>query len=531
MRILRPRKSGGHTRSNEPQTVFERVPIALYRTTTTGAIRDANNALVKLLGYPDRETLLATPVRAIYARPEQREECREFMMRDGQVVGFEAELRCYDGRSIWVQDNASVVVEDGVAYYEGALIDVTERRRATDVLRQSEERYRRLFSQTPVALWEEDFSAVGAWLEELSTAGVEDLREYLIEHPSELRHAISLIEIVDVNPAGIALVGADSKEQLIGGFVEESVAEETIISFVEQVATAWEGRERLELEISGTTLAGERIDCVLHWVAPVEDTGKIDLSRVVVALVDMTEYKRTQEQLERLVHSKDQLVSSVSHELRTPLTAVVGFAEELKDHWESYSPTERTEWIRLIAEQSNEAASIVQDLLVAARAGTGALTVAPEEIRLGEQARDVLRGLEPELASRIVLRDGTASAWADPSRVRQILRNLCTNAARYGGESIEVETFTDGPLARAVVRDNGPGISEDQWERIFDPYCRVHESPGQPGSIGLGLTVSRTLARLMGGDLTYRYENERSVLELTLPKTNGHGTGNRREVQ
>ncbi len=111
--------------------------------------------------------------------------------------------------------------------------------------------------------------------------------------------------------------------------------------------------------------------------------------------------------------------------------------------------------------------------------------------------------------------------WADPVRLRQILRNLLINAARYGGDRIEVNVRQTGDVASMAIIDDGPGIPEGDRERIFDAYQTSHLTPGRPGSLGLGLTVSRQLARLMGGNLTYHYDN-RSVFELTIPARPGH---------
>ncbi|HUG75004.1 MAG TPA: ATP-binding protein [Acidimicrobiia bacterium] len=68
------------------------------------------------------------------------------------------------------------------------------------------------------------------------------------------------------------------------------------------------------------------------------------------------------------------------------------------------------------------------------------------------------------------------------------------------------------------VRDDGPGLPEEEWERIFDPYYRYHAEPSQPGSAGLGLTVARGLAQLMEGNLTYRHRNGKSIFTLRLPR-------------
>jgi signal transduction histidine kinase len=107
--------------------------------------------------------------------------------------------------------------------------------------------------------------------------------------------------------------------------------------------------------------------------------------------------------------------------------------------------------------------------------------------------------------------------WADPTRTRQIVRNLLTNALRYGGTEVVIEARSDDAVTVLSVRDDGVGLPQSEWTRIFEPYQRAHDRPTQPASIGLGLTVSRQLARAMGGDLTYRASETGSVFELTLP--------------
>jgi signal transduction histidine kinase len=221
-------------------------------------------------------------------------------------------------------------------------------------------------------------------------------------------------------------------------------------------------------------------------------------------------------QLEALAKSKDEFIASISHELRTPLTAVVGLAETLAaaDHGEV--PDETREFIKIIAEQAGEMAAIVQDLLVLARSDIGRVTIRPEPIDLLTETQVSMRGVrwehrkEPEVA-------GTATALADPLRVRQVIRNLLTNAVRYGGNEIKVCLTETGGWARVRVMDSGTGIPAEDRQRIFRPYERAHDRRGQPASVGLGLTVSRELAELMGGSLDYEIADGWSTFELRLP--------------
>jgi two-component system sensor histidine kinase KdpD len=96
------------------------------------------------------------------------------------------------------------------------------------------------------------------------------------------------------------------------------------------------------------------------------------------------------------------------------------------------------------------------------------------------------------------------------------LRNLLSNAKRYGGSTVRISAVIDGESALVSVFDNGPGVPEGDEDIIFEPYIRSTRDEALPGSIGLGLPVSRRLARLMGGDLVYRYDGG-SVFEVRLP--------------
>jgi signal transduction histidine kinase len=109
-------------------------------------------------------------------------------------------------------------------------------------------------------------------------------------------------------------------------------------------------------------------------------------------------------------------------------------------------------------------------------------------------------------------------AVGDPVRVRQIIRNLLSNAIRYGGDTIVVDMVALDSTVLLAVSDDGPGIPRSEQERIFEAYEIAHDPGSQPSSVGLGLAVARRLARLMNGDLTYERTGNISVFELQLPR-------------
>jgi signal transduction histidine kinase len=229
-------------------------------------------------------------------------------------------------------------------------------------------------------------------------------------------------------------------------------------------------------------------------------------------------YERSQNRvrLEDLISSKDQLIASVSHELRTPLTAVVGLAEELQADDGSINEEERRQLIAVVATESREMADLVDDLLVAARSTDGAVPVFPERTDLSLLAASVASHLAIPDDVDVVIDDSASAAYADPVRVRQVIRNLLTNALRYGGKNVRV-TFGEASVTVFLdVTDDGAGIPAPHLDKIFEPYGRGATDHAVPGSVGLGLTLSKRLAELMGGSLSYE-PSDGCTFRLTLP--------------
>jgi signal transduction histidine kinase len=229
------------------------------------------------------------------------------------------------------------------------------------------------------------------------------------------------------------------------------------------------------------------------------------------------ERESAREGLVELAAAKDRFIATVSHELRTPLAAVVGFSGELANRLDGYDHDEIAEMVGLISGQSKEVAQLVDDLLTAERAASGNLTVSPCSIELFEECRSILGSLGVDIDVTLV--GGPATAWADTLRTRQIVRNLLTNAHRYGGPHVKMEVSTRSGQILLVVSDDGPGVKGIDAEHIFDPYYRSQSSAAdaRPDSVGLGLAVARQLARMMGGDLVYRRRAGWTRFELTLP--------------
>jgi signal transduction histidine kinase len=254
--------------------------------------------------------------------------------------------------------------------------------------------------------------------------------------------------------------------------------------------------------------------------------GLVFLAALGVLLVATSQANRRLREREALLldearsanQAKTELLATVSHELRTPLAGVMGFAQLLQDEDADLTDEDRTEAIRSIAEQSFDLAALIDDLLIAARSELGELSVSSVRTNLRAQVAQVLENWDHRIGVTIELTGDASPVAADPSRVRQIVRNLLTNAVRYGGPHIRIAFTTNDGVASVEVRDDGAGIPTDAAESIFDAFVRVPTGQPNPASVGLGLSVSRDLARLMGGDLLYRRDGGETVFELRLPQ-------------
>lgn len=388
-----------------------------------------------------------------------------------------------------------------------ALAEMSARR-----VERSEQHYRHIFGILPVAAWEEDFSGVAARFAELRARGVVDIDAHFDEHPEDLVECVGRVRILDFNAAVTELIGEGDPARLLGSVDPTSLASGSLDSWRREFRAIWCGEGRVEFEFVGERLDGSRFAGDLHWNASRIDDA-FDYSRVMVVVIDVSERAATEERMRRLVQAKDEFLASVSHELRTPLTSVVGYTDLLRSG-ECGSPEQR-EMIDTIAEQAADLSGIVEDLLLGARADLGQLEVDTRQVDVGALAVHLAAAFG--CPGVVVGADERVLAIGDAGRVRQILRNLLSNAQRYGGTRHRIEVGRDAQTVTVAVCDDGAPLSDEIADRIFERYYRVDDGSIRPGAVGIGLTISRDLAHLMGGSLTYRHDGTWARFELSLP--------------
>jgi PAS domain S-box-containing protein len=187
---------------------------------------------------------------------------------------------------------------------------ITEQKLARDAQRESEDRYRALFENSPVSLWEEDFSGVKIKLDELKQAGVRDFEAYFSEHPETVRELASLVRILNVNETSVKMYGAKSKADLIKNLGMLLRTDDLAIQFRQELVNIANGMTYFEREEEDHTLSGETIHTSLTWSAM--PGHEHDLSRVIISIVDVTERKRAEEERRRLIYELGERVKELT---------------------------------------------------------------------------------------------------------------------------------------------------------------------------------------------------------------------------
>lgn len=239
--------------------------------------------------------------------------------------------------------------------------------------------------------------------------------------------------------------------------------------------------------------------------------GHLSMAAGRIRLTD--ELRTSNAELMRAQIARTEFVASVSHEIRTPLTAIVGLARTLSDSIDVLSREEISEFASLVAQQAGEVTGLVEDLLVATRVDAGSLRINFEQVDVARAITASIESLDPDFTPEVAGNAGMATA--DGLRLRQILRNLLTNAIRHGGPDVRVDHWRAGGDVFIAVSDDGDGVPPDRVDHIFEAFSLSEH--GHAESVGLGLAVSRSLATAMAGEVFYDRRDGRTIMTVRVP--------------
>jgi PAS domain S-box-containing protein len=397
---------------------------------------------------------------------------------------------------IWVDVHA-YPSDDGLSVF---FRDVTDRKRAEEGLRESERNFRALANSIPQLAWMADSTGWIFWYNDrwheytgTTLAEMEGWGWRSVHHPEHV----------------------------------ERVVERIRQSF--ETGTRWGDTFPLR------SRTGE-YRWFLSRAVPIRDSdGKVvrwfgtntDITEETEA---RAEAERRREELERVTESRTRLMRGFSHDVKNPLGAADGFAALLEEGIGGTLTDAQLKSVRRIRRSLQVSLHLINDLLELARAEAGQIELKMQPVDAAELAREVAEDFRGQIDARGLSLEVRATeplaAESDPTRVRQIVSNLVSNAVKYTREGrviVDASPRADdgaprpGLWAAICVIDTGPGIPADKQKTIFEEFTRL--DPNAPHGAGVGLAISRRIACLLGGDVTVESEVGRgSTFTLWLPR-------------
>ena len=224
--------------------------------------------------------------------------------------------------------------------------------------------------------------------------------------------------------------------------------------------------------------------------------------------------------------AKSHFLASMSHDLRTPLNAITGYTELLELGLRGPITEAQHGDLDRIKRSSRYLLALINDILNFAKVEAGHLDVRVDDVPIGALVAELHELVTPQLraqALQFVRAESDAIVRGDPEKIRQILLNLLSNALQFtaAGGRVGVDYGVRDDVVRIEVWDTGRGIAAEQLDRIFEPFVQIDRrlTTATPGGVGLGLAISRALARAMNGDLTVDSTlGKGSRFVLTLPR-------------
>ncbi len=467
------------------RSLIESCIDALATVSPEGIITDVNHHMETLTGVA-REQLIGTAFKRYFTDPQRAEEGVRLVLRQGTVTNYELVARSEGGHETVVAYNANTF-HNAKGELQGvfaAARDITERKRAEEELRASQQRLALHIQQTPLGVIEWNLN----------------------------------YEVAQWNPRAEALFGY-TREEALGRhsnfIVPDAFRPQTHQVWAELLARKGGFRSSNE----NLTKDGRYIVCEWYNTPLVDARGEV--IGVASLVEDITERKKAEEALERYAKELERsntdladFASIASHDLQEPLRKVMAFGERLNEHCAAQLDEQGKDFLQRMCSAAQRMSDLIEALLQYSRLNTRAQPFAP--VDMGAVTKEVLADLEARIAeSNATLEIGPMPRLhGDAIQLRQLLQNLLGNALKFHPpDRVPHVTMSSRRTAggwEIEVTDDGVGFDEKYLDRIFRPFQRLH-GRGEFAGSGMGLAICRKIVSRHGGTITARSAPEQGA--------------------
>jgi PAS domain S-box-containing protein len=470
------------------RNLVEQLPAVTYMDT-------ADEELSSIYVSPQVETVLGLSADAFvsddawasHLHPDDRDEA-ERGIRDaiGKAIPFTLEYRMIrpDGSVVWIRDQGTVVKdEDGhPAYVQGLYVDISEQKRLESELRSEAVKFKSLAEQIPAVVYIEGEGGSGD-----SPIYISPKYQELFGYTPEERQARPNLWRELLHP--------EDRDRVL--LAEEQADDEHPFS-EDYRMVARDGR-LVWVHDETVPIRDESGDPLFYQGVMYDVTEQKRAERELAQALDME--RKAVERLREADDMKNTFLTAVSHDLRTPLSAILGSAITLESADElGISQEDRRQLIRSLARKSRRLTAMVNDLLDMDRLTRGLVQPRRDLMDLGALLGRTVAESDVLEERTVHVQTEPIDAWIDESMVVRIVENLLVNAIKHTPPTSEIwvgaRRVDNGVIVR--VDDDGPGVAEDERDRLFEPFERGERSAPSPG-LGVGLSLVARFAEAHGG--------------------------------
>ncbi|MFX0185943.1 MAG: PAS domain S-box protein, partial [Candidatus Hodarchaeota archaeon] len=463
--------------------LVENINEVLYEIDKNGVVKYVSSPIESILEYKPSEITGRSFLDLVHPEDKQRTLTGVQNVMSGLFKPNEYRILTKSGDLRWILTSSKPVFEHNeVVGLRGVLSDITGRKQREEELQKSEARYRRLFEESPISLWEEDFSDAKRFIDDLRLSGIEDFRKYFNEHPEAVTECASLIKILDVNQATLDLYGAKNKEELLGN-LDKVFAAETYPAFKEELIALAENRNKIAIEAINKTLKGGTIYVDLGLNISSEEAE----NRALISIMDITDRKEAEER-------EEFLTTLLRHDLINKIHVVNGYLRLLKK-------SDLSEENKNIIDRAANACIECEQLLEK----VGMLREIDQKEELTKVNLDIqiqkaiMKNLGKAKENQIEIEyEGVQFDVIGGPLLEELFQNLVENAIKHSECSkIKISSYRDDKATVVSVEDNGKGIDKEIREKFFDKTFFSKRK-------GIGTYIIKRIAENYGGSVSIK---------------------------